>query len=447
MKKKDIFFTGLMLFALFFGAGNLIFPPYLGMEAGKAVWPAIFGFVVTGVSLPILSVAAIALAKDGIQSIGNYVHPLFSLCFSFTVYLAIGPFFGIPRGASVTYEMGIKPFFNGNGGAFSLLLFTIIFFAAVYWLSLNPSKLVDRIGEILTPVLLLSIAVLCVAGIIQLQNPLQAPTEKYASVPFFKGFMEGYLTMDAIAALAFGIVVVNALKDRGVHQQSTMVKGTIQAGLIAGMGLALVYIATALVGAKMSVNGPFANGGDLLSSAAALLFGSGGNLLLGVIVALACLTTCIGLTAACAQYFHEVTPNISYKTYVTIITIFSLAVSNLGLNQLISISAPVLTMIYPLAIVLVIMSFFHRFYQGSAKTYGMALLFTAVFSIYDGLNAFGIKAEWLKALLSWSPFFSVGLGWVVPAIIGAIIGFVMDNVALKQHRTAQKRSTASAVKR
>ncbi|KYD32981.1 branched-chain amino acid transport system II carrier protein [Geobacillus sp. NFOSA3] len=436
MKKKDIFFTGLMLFALFFGAGNLIFPPYLGMEAGKAVWPAIIGFVVTGVSLPILSVAAIALAKDGIQSIGNYVHPLFSLCFSLIIYLAIGPFFGIPRGAGVTYEMGVKPFLSGNSGAFSLLLFTIIFFVIVYWLSLNPSKLVDRIGEILTPILLLSIAVLCIAGIIQLQNPLQEPAEKYASAPFFKGFMEGYLTMDAIAALAFGIVVVNALKDRGVHQQSAMIKATIQAGLIAGVGLALVYIATALVGAKMSVNGPFANGGDLLSSAAALLFGSGGKLLLGVIVALACLTTCIGLTTACAQYFHKITPNISYKTYVTIITMFSLVVSNLGLNQLISISAPALTMIYPLAIVLVVMSFFHRLYKGSTKTYGMALLFTSVFSVYDGLKAFGVDTQWLEPLLSWSPFFSMGLGWVVPAIIGAIIGFVMDNIVLKQHRTA-----------
>ncbi|AEH49563.1 branched-chain amino acid transport system II carrier protein [Parageobacillus thermoglucosidasius] len=436
MKKKDIFFTGLMLFALFFGAGNLIFPPYLGMEAGKAVWPAIFGFVVTGVSLPVLAVAAVALAKDGIQSIGNYVHPLFSLCFSIAVYLAIGPFFGIPRGASVTYEMGIKPFFNGGGGALSLLLFTIIFFALVYWLSLNPSKLVDRIGEILTPILLLSIAVLCITGIIQLRNPLQAPAEKYASAPFFKGFMEGYLTMDTIAALAFGIVVVNALKDRGVQQRTAMVKATIQAGFIAGTGLALVYIATALLGARMAVNGPFANGGDLLSSAAALLFGSGGKLLLGVIVALACLTTCIGLTAACAQYFHEITPSISYKTYVMIITIFSLVVSNLGLNQLISLSVPVLTMIYPLAIVLVVMSFFHRFYKGSAKTYGMALLFTAVFSVYDSLNAFGVEAKWLEPLLSWVPFFSVGLGWVVPAIIGAILGFMLDNIALKQHETA-----------
>ncbi|WP_278342799.1 branched-chain amino acid transport system II carrier protein, partial [Parageobacillus thermoglucosidasius] len=174
----------------------------------------------------------------------------------------------------------------------------------------------------------------------------------------------------------------------------------------------------------------------LLSSAAALLFGSGGKMLLGVIFALACLTTCIGLTAACAQYFHEITPSISYKTYVTIITIFSLVVSNLGLNQLISLSVPVLTMIYPLAIVLVVMSFFHRFYKGSAKTYGMALLFTAVFSVYDSLNAFGVEAKWLEPLFSWVPFFSVGLGWVVPAIIGAILGFMLDNIALKQHETA-----------
>ncbi|AMQ21809.1 branched-chain amino acid transport system II carrier protein [Geobacillus sp. JS12] len=435
MKTRDVLFTGLMLFSLFFGAGNLIFPPYLGMEAGTAVWPAILGFIVTGVGLPLLSVAAVAFAKDGIRSLGNAVHPLFSLCFSLAVYLAIGPFFGIPRAASVAYEIGAKPFFL-EGSAAAMWLFTGIFFSLVYWLSLNPSKLVDRIGQLLTPVLLLSIAVLCVAGLVRLNDPQAAPAEKYASAPFVKGMLEGYLTMDTIAALAFGIVVIHALRDRGVDRPSLQAKATIQAGVIAGLGLALVYAGIAVIGARMAGTGAFANGAELLSYVSSLLFGGGGKLLLGVIVALACLTTAVGLVAACAQYFQELTPTVSYRTYVIVLTLFSFLMSNLGLNALIAVSVPVLTMLYPLAIVLVALSFFRRFYRGSAKVYGMALLFTGMFSLYDGLKTIGLETAWLEPLLSWAPLFSVGLGWVAPALIGAALGLMIDRPSATKRKHA-----------
>ncbi|AKM20497.1 MULTISPECIES: branched-chain amino acid transport system II carrier protein [Geobacillus] len=435
MKTRDVLFTGLMLFSLFFGAGNLIFPPYLGMEAGTAVWPAVLGFIVTGVGLPLLSVAAVAFAKDGIRSLGNAVHPLFSLCFSLAVYLAIGPFFGIPRAASVAYEIGAKPFFP-ESGSLVMWLFTGLFFALVYWLSLNPSKLVDRIGQLLTPVLLLSIAVLCLTGLIRLDDPQALPAEKYASAPFVKGMLEGYLTMDTIAALAFGIVVIHALRDRGVDRPALQAKATVQAGLIAGLGLALVYGGIAIIGARMAGVGSFANGAELLSYVSSLLFGSGGKLLLGVIVALACLTTAVGLVAACAQYFQELTPTVSYRTYVIVLTLFSFLMSNLGLNALIAVSVPVLTMLYPLAIVLVALSFFRRFYRGSAKVYGMALLFTGVFSLYDGLKTIGLETAWLEPLLSWAPLFSVGLGWVVPALIGAALGLMIDRPSATKRKHA-----------
>ncbi|MGG3834380.1 branched-chain amino acid transport system II carrier protein [Geobacillus thermocatenulatus] len=435
MKAKDVLLTGLMLFSLFFGAGNLIFPPYLGMEAGTAVWPAICGFIVTGVGLPLLSVAAAAFMKDGLRSLGDAAHPLFSFCFSLAVYLAIGPFFGIPRAASVAYEIGAKPFFT-DGGAATMWLFTGFFFALVYWLSLNPSKLVDRIGQWLTPMLLLSIAVLCVAGLLRLDDPQAAPTEKYQSAPLVKGMLEGYLTMDTIAALAFGVVVIHALRDRGVNHPSVQARATIQAGLIAGAGLALVYAGIAVMGARMAGTGSFENGAELLSYVSALLFGSGGKVLLGVIVTLACLTTAVGLVAACAQYFQSLTPSISYRTYVTTLIVFSFLMSNLGLNELISISVPVLTMLYPLAIVLVSLSFFRRWNRGSTKAYRLALLLTGLFSLEDGLDAIGLETDWLDPLLSWSPLFSVGLGWIVPAFVGAALGMAWDRVMLDRRKRA-----------
>src|SRR5699024_1487249 len=218
-----------MLFALFFGAGNLIYPPTLGSESGTSYWTAIAGFVITGVGLPILAVTAISFVKNDARELANHVHPLFGLIFTSIVYLAIGPFFGIPRAATVAYEMSVEPFI-GDKASMALFIFTTIFFALVLLVSLNPSKMVDRIGQFLTPILLLAIVALSIGGFILLKDPLGAPGEKYVSSPFFTGFVEGYLTMDAIAAFAFGIIVVNAFKERGISTQSNLIKSTLKSG-------------------------------------------------------------------------------------------------------------------------------------------------------------------------------------------------------------------------
>ncbi|HZG70720.1 MAG TPA: branched-chain amino acid transport system II carrier protein [Chondromyces sp.] len=428
MNKKDILFIGLMLFALFFGAGNLIFPPFLGMEAGTSFWPAIIGFVVTGVSLPVLAVVAIALAKNGIMSIARTVHPIFGLIFTVAVYLAIGPFFGIPRGASVAYEMGVKPFQSADASSLFLTLFMVFFFAIVYGLSLNPSKLVDRIGQLLTPDLLLAIAALCVTAFVRFDAPLQPPTEKYAETPFFKGFLEGYLTMDTIAALAFGIIVINALKEKGVKEKGQLIKATVSAGIVAGIGLTLVYGSVGWIGAKLASAGPFENGAIILTESAQLLFGPAGKVLLGAIVGLACLTTCIGLVSACSQFFHENWPKVSYKAFVGLLTLVSFLIANIGLDGIISISVPVLVMLYPFAIVLVGLTFLRPLFKGSRKVYVGAVLMTGIFSLNDGLAALGMKIEALEALLSIVPLYSVGLGWVLPAIAGGVIGWIIDQV-------------------
>jgi LIVCS family branched-chain amino acid:cation transporter len=439
MKKKELWVVGLMLFALFFGAGNLIFPPLLGIQSGRSFWPAIIGFIITGVGLPILAVAAVALSKNGILSIAEKVHPRFGIMFAIAIYLVIGPFFAIPRGANVAFEMGVKPFLSNEAGELSLFIFSVIFFVIVFWLSLNPSKMVDRIGELLTPLLLAAIAILCVAGILKLNGSIQPTSNEYAHAPLAKGFMEGYLTMDAIAALAFGIVVVNALQERGIQKGKKMVAMTTKAGAIAGAGLALVYIGTGYIGVKMSSHGSFENGGEILSSAANLLFGVGGKVLLGIIVALAVLTTCIGLVVACAQFFSGHFPTISYKGFVVLITIISFLIANIGLNQIISISVPILTMIYPLAIVFVVLSFMDHYSKGvSNQVYQGAIFFTAIFSLYDGLKAFGLEWEWLTQALSWIPLFSVGLGWILPSILGGLIGWVVSSSHFKKKWEAAK---------
>lgn len=428
MKIKETLFIGLMLFALFFGAGNLIYPPFLGMEAGTSFWIAIIGFIITGVGLPILAIAAIANVKGGAEGLANRVHPMFSLVFITTVYLAIGPFFAIPRGATVAYEMGLRPFVQGGPVESSaLLIFTIVFFSLVYVVSLNPSKIADRVGQWLTPALLLAIVALAVASFFKLDAPAQAVSEKYSSAPFFTGFIEGYLTMDTIGALAFGIIVITAFKEKGITNQRELMKHSLAAGLIAGLGLTFVYVSVGWMGVKMASYGTYENGSAILSSVAELLFGPSGKLLLGLIVLLACFTTAVGLTIACSQYFTKRVTKLNYKTAATAIVLFSFLVSNLGLNQIITLSIPVLVMVYPLTIVLVTLAFLHPLLKGSQNAYRGAILLTGIVSLIDGLTTFGLELRLLNQLIALLPLASLGLAWVIPAIVGGVAGLLFDS--------------------
>lgn len=217
---KQIFSIGLMLFALFFGAGNMIFPPFLGQEAGTSVWVAIIGFLITGVGLPLIAVIAIAKSGD-VQTMANRVHPLYGLIFTVAMYLVIGPLFAIPRTGTVSYEIGVLPFLSENAAnsIWPLLIFSIVFFVLTTLLAMNPGKLVDVIGNILTPLLLIILAVIVIKAIISPIGDPQAPTGAYVDSAFFKGFIEGYLTMDTIAALVFGIIVISSIKGFGVTKK------------------------------------------------------------------------------------------------------------------------------------------------------------------------------------------------------------------------------------
>lgn len=431
---KQTFTIGFMLFALFFGAGNLIYPPTLGLESGTAYWPSIVGFVLTGVGLPILAVTAISFVKNDARELADHVHPVFGLIFATVVYLSIGPFFGIPRAATTGYEMSVIPI-TGHTSALSLFIFTTVFFALVLLISFNPSKMVDRIGQLLTPILLLAIVILVIGAFSTLDQPVVSPIEKYASGPFFSGFVEGYLTMDAIAALAFGIIVVQAFKARGVTTQRGLVKSTLKAGLVAGIGLIAVYISLGWIGTKLASTGTYNNGGDILSQSAAMIFTDFGALLLGIIVTLACLTTSIGLVVACGEFFAKVTP-LPYKGIIIIISLLSYVFANQGLETIISYSVPVLTFIYPITIVLILLTFMQKLFEHSKSVYRGAILFTAITSLYDGLAEYGFELNAVKPFMESLPFYTYGLSWVIPAIIGGIIGMLFHKTTPSEEKTA-----------
>lgn len=435
---KETFTIGLMLFALFFGAGNLIFPPALGQLAGVNMWEAILGFLITGVGLPLLGVVAIGISGSDVQSLASRVHPVFGLVFTFVLYLAIGPVFAIPRTGTVTYEIGILPFLPEAAGQSSLplFLFTIIFFGITLWLSLNPTKLVDTVGKLLTPILLIVLALISVKMFITPLGEMQAPKGEYADGAFFKGFLEGYLTMDTLAALVFSIVVINAVKERGVTERSEIAKICIKCGLIAAAGLAAVYISLAYLGAtSVSQIGYLDNGGSVLSESVTILFGSLGNAVLSTAITFACLTTSIGLVSACGNYFSKVFPGISYKMIITVICLFSLVVANVGLTNLIAFSVPVLVGIYPLAIVLIVLSFLNHYFKGAPEVYIGSLLLTTIISIADGLKAGGLLPGSIdESLIAVIPLYEYGIGFVVPAIIGGLIGLAFSS-GRTRHRT------------
>nr|WP_083465363.1 branched-chain amino acid transport system II carrier protein [Thalassobacillus sp. C254] len=330
--QRNIFYW-LSAFCFIFGAGNLIFPPFLGQEAGENYWTAILGFVVTGVGLPLLGIVAIALTGSSFEKVANKVTPLFAIIFTLVLYLAIGPFFGIPRAVNVSYEMGAVPFLPAleSYSTLYLFLYSLVFFLIVYWLSLNPSKLVKRIGVVITPLLLFSIVLLVIGNVMTTAGSVDLlPTDEYLYSPFSRGMIEGYLTMDTIAALAFGLLIVNMIREKGIENRKSIVKATVLAGIIAGIGLGAVYIAIGWLGVQSGAVQTFENGTQILNYTADQTFGYVGVALLGFIVTLACLTTCVGLVTASAQYLARVLPSLSYGVLVLLITIVSFAVANLG---------------------------------------------------------------------------------------------------------------------
>ncbi|MGE7602780.1 branched-chain amino acid transport system II carrier protein [Peribacillus sp. NPDC097675] len=427
MKKTDILFIGLMLFSMFFGAGNLIFPPFLGASSGTSFWPAIAGFIVTGVGLPILVLAAVSLVKGGAETIGARVHPTFSKIFMIVIYLSIGPFLAIPRNANVAYEMGFKPYLGDTmGQSLFLFLFTVVFFLIVYAISMNPEKMETIMSRWSTPTLLLSIVILCIVGFVKLDAPFQAPTEAYATGAFSKGFIEGYNTMDALAALAFGIVILTSIQKRGISDRKQLTKYTIKAGMVTAVFLSIVYTSLGFMGARMAANGTFENGTDILTAASTLLLGPAGTTLLGIIFLLACIASVVGLTTACGHYFSNLIPKASYKTVVLIITLIGFTLSNLGLNQILKVSLPFLVMAYPLTIVLVALTFFSRHFKNPKKVYRSAMLFTGVFALIDGLSAFEVPLGIVQTFTDALPLSAHGMEWILPALVGTVIGIILS---------------------
>ncbi|RJS60410.1 branched-chain amino acid transport system II carrier protein [Bacillus sp. PK3_68] len=423
---------GVMLFALFFGAGNLIFPAQLGQNAGTNVWPAVIGFLTTGVGLPFLGILAMGFSgSSNLQELASRVHPIYAVIFTSLLYLTIGPFFATPRTGTVAYDIGISPFVGEGSAQVGLLIFTLVFFGVTMWLSLNPSKIVDRVGKILSPALIILLLILLITVIAKPMGSIEAPQEMYANGAFVKGFLEGYNTMDALASLVFGIIVINAIRSMGVTSKGEVLSATIKAGTVAIFFLAIIYVGIAYLGATSTEKfGVFDTGGPVLNSAASYYFGSFGTVMLSVIIILACLTTSIGLITACGEYFHTLFPKVSYKKFVVFFSLFSFVIANFGLSNIIMYSIPVLMFLYPLAITLMLLTFLSPLFNHSRVVYVAATIVALLISTIDGLKTFCDSFSipyfnWMKAVVSFYeqvlPLYGQGLGWLLPVLIVIVI--------------------------
>lgn len=423
LQKKEILLISLMLFSMFFGAGNLIFPPFLGYEAGEHVWISLVGFIISATGLPILGVIAIAKAGS-FQVLAGRVHSSFTIIFPCIVYLFIGPGLGIPRAGSLAFEMGPGQFFP-EAGSIVLLCYTVIFFSIVYWLSLSPSKLMGLFGKVLTPLLLGMIALIFIKSMFTSVGSVKEASGNYGQAPMFQGFLDGYLTMDALAALIFGIVIANALRAKGIEDDKGLAKYMSIAGIGAGLLLSIIYVILGYVGSMSGSLGTFDNGAQVLAQVMTTLFGQGGVVLLGLIFTIACLCVSIGLVASCSQFFASAFPKVAYKVWAFILSFVSMILANLGLTQILKVSVPILGFIYPVALTLIILGLFHKYIGKYAYVYTVTVGIVAVFSAVDIFNKNVMLNQW-TLVLKYIPFYTEGVGWIVPAIIGACIGVVLN---------------------
>lgn len=426
------------LFGMFFGAGNLIFPVHLGQMAGQNALPAIIGFIITAVGVPILGVAAIGVThSDGLQTLSGKVGKGYGIFFTCLLYLTIGPLFAIPRCATVSFTTGITPLLGADSPErLYLLLFSAVFFAFVLFFSLRPGKITVWIGKIINPLFLFFFAVLMLAALLAPGAAVSAvePVEAYRSDAFFPALIEGYGTMDAIAGLAFGIVVIDVIRRMGVDNDDAIAEDVLSSGLLTGALMALIYVVSIVVGAQS--RGLFElseNGGIALTQIAGHYLGGVGLFILAFTITFACLKTSIGLVTACAETFSKMTNGkISYRSWAILFTVFSFAVSNIGLSAIIEYSIPMLMLIYPPAIALILLAFLGKFFAHDRTVYIATMIGTWAAAIFDCMKTLPAPVQTALHLdtpiafaAAHLPLFDKNLGWLLPAVIGFAAGMAI----------------------
>ncbi|WP_300342190.1 branched-chain amino acid transport system II carrier protein [Fusobacterium sp.] len=415
-KKKDVIITGFALFAMLFGAGNLIFPPMVGFINGDKWALATIGFILTGAGFPLLAIFTSAFAGKDLDSFAKRVSPKFSKFFNVALILAIGPLLALPRTGATAFEM----IFSKGSSNYNMykIIFIVVFFGVSLLFSLKSSKVVDRVGAILTPILLAVLAIIIFKGVFfPIGNSITTVKEL---APFKYGFLNGYQTMDTLAAIVFSDIILKSIrKDKNLSPKQEF-SFLLQTSLIAIGGLAIVYGGLSFIGSTITDEALKGAGSvELLTSIVKTLLGNSGKIILAICVTGACITTAIGLTATVADYFSELT-KISYEKLAVITTVISIIFAMFGVDIIIKLAVPVLVFLYPIAIALIFLNIFKNNIKNDNIFLG-TVIGAGVISGYEALQAMGYSIELFDKIYSVIPLTSLGLAWVLPAILGGVI--------------------------
>ena len=425
LKKMDMLTISLLTFSLFFGAGNLMFPPMLGKEAGTNLLTTMFYFSITAIIFPILAVIAVT-RYGGLKKLAERVDSTFALIFTIAAYLAIGPALAIPRAGTLPFEIAVVPYLSEGNMKIGLLVYSFVFFLIVYWFSLSPNKLLDRIGKILSPAFLLLVILLFIGTFIKPLGAYAQPMEKYSVFYGVHGFLDGYMTLDVLAGLNYGLVVAYIIKDKGVNKPEDVENIIVRTGFLSGIFLFIVYMMLAHIGAITGNIFPESqNGIEILSFVSKHIYGKLGFVLLSGMFTIACLNIGIGLITSISQYFQQLIPKISYKIWATFWTVLSFLIANMGLKKIMEYSVPVLLAIYPSGIVLVILSFLDKKIGKSKIVYSMTIYPTLIVSIINTFDKINITVPVFSELTKKLPLYALDLPWVTVSIVSFIIGIIV----------------------
>lgn len=432
LKKKDLVMIGVMIFSLFFGAGNLIFPPIIGKQAGTNMIVTMLFFSITAIIFPILGIIAVA-KSEGLKKLSNRVDPVFSVIFTTAVYLALGPALAMPRAGTVPFEIAIAPYLpEGMSAKPILLIYTTVFFGVVYWLSLSPHKLLDRISKITSPAFLVLIFMLFIGTFIKPMGAYGRPEEIYSRNFGLQGFLDGYLTLDALAGLNYGLVVAYVVKSKIDDEESKFTKTVIRTGIIAAIMLFTVYMMLAHVGAASASMFPQTkNGAEILTQTMRYSYGNFGAVLLALMFIIACLNIGVGLTISLSQYFNSLIKKVPYKAWATIWVFWSYILANLGFQKIMEYSIPVLLAIYPPSLVLIILALLDKQIKSDKIIYRCTVYPTVVISIINTLSKINITIPVLTKFVKNLPLQSADLEWVLVTVICFIISFGVTKLRKK----------------
>lgn len=423
-KNKDIATIGFALFAMFFGAGNLLLPPYLGLQVGENTLITIIAFGLTGIILPFLGILSIVKSGDTIYDLGDRIHPLLAPILGTIIMLCIGPLIAIPRTGATTFEVAILPTFKD----FNPIIFSVLFFGLTWILSIAPSKVVDIIGNFLTPLLLILLTILIALGIINPQDNYTT-TLLNGTEAFKLGFTEGYQTVDMLASLVFAGIIISAARAKGYTSMSAKSTVVIASGIISSVCLVFIYGGLVYLGATSGVADKVISRSELLITIAHSTLGEYGMIAIGICIALACLTTAIALTTAVGYFFSELFKNkVSYKIIVTICTLFSATLAISGVDNIIQFAYPPLAFVYPIAITLVLYIVIFGSSIKSKAPYIGALLASTLVAIISTGHILKLWTESQTNIFKTLPLFEIELAWIIPSIVGFIGGLIISKI-------------------